>query len=222
MDRKLWNEKQQILRTLLEDGSDHLGAIQLFLEQHAVLHSALLAQTSRGSFEDEIWQGLSEAHARRIPRRVEHSIAWIFWHLARIEDVTMNLLLAGSPQVLEVGGWLPRLRTAAKDTGNAMSFGEMQELSITIDLPALRAYRLAVGRRTREAVSQLSPPELQQKVQPARLQRVLDEGAVVAAAQEVIDYWGGLTITGLLLMPPTRHNLIHLNEAERLKERVKK
>jgi len=35
----------------------------------------------------------------------------------------------------------------------------------------------------------------------------------------VIDYWSGLTLAGLLLMPPTRHNFIHLNEALRLKQK---
>ena len=44
-----------------------------------------------------------------------------------------------------------------------------------------------------------------------------DEGAVVEGARGLLDYWGGLTIAGLLLMPPTRHNFVHLNEAWMLK-----
>jgi hypothetical protein len=36
----------------------------------------------------------------------------------------------------------------------------------------------------------------------------------------VLEYWGGLTYAGLLLMPPTRHNFIHLNEALRVKKKV--
>jgi hypothetical protein len=45
----------------------------------------------------------------------------------------------------------------------------------------------------------------------------MDEGAVVPAAHGIADYWASRNIAGLLLMPATRHNLIHLNEALRLK-----
>ena len=34
-----------------------------------------------------------------------HSIAWFIWHMTRIEDVTMNLLLAGSPEVFSSANW---------------------------------------------------------------------------------------------------------------------
>jgi hypothetical protein len=37
------------------------------------------------------------------------------------------------------------------------------------------------------------------------------------AGRGVIGYWGGLTGAGLLLMPPTRHNLVHLNEMLKIK-----
>jgi hypothetical protein len=78
---------------------------------------------------------------------------------------------------------------------------------------------LAVGRRTREIVKQLQPAELKQKVEPSRLQQVLDEGAVVEAARGIVDYWSKRNTAGLLLMPATRHNLIHLNEALQIKRR---
>jgi hypothetical protein len=47
----------------------------------------------------------------------------------------------------------------------------------------------------------------------------MDEEAVVEAARGVVDYWGRLNIAGLLLMPPTRHCFVHLNESLRLKQR---
>jgi hypothetical protein len=48
---------------------------------------------------------------------------------------------------------------------------------------------------------------------------VQDERAVLEAASDITDYWGKRTIAGLLLMPATRHNLVHLNEALRLKQK---
>jgi hypothetical protein len=156
---------------------------------------------------------------RRIPQKEEHSLAWLLWHMARIEDVTMNLLVAGAPQLFTIEKWQGLLSVSVQDTGNATARETIVQLSQTVDIEALRAYRQAVGRRTRETVRQLLPEQLKQKVDPKRLRRVMDEGAVVPEAQGLIDYWGRRTIAGLLLMPPTRHNFIHLNEAARLKRR---
>lgn len=131
----------------------------------------------------------------------------------------MNLLVAGSPQVLKTSSWLEKLKIEVEDTGNAMTDQEVERLSKSIDIKALREYRMAVGQRTREIVEQLSLEDMKSKVERERLQRVKDEGAVVPAASGLIDYWGRRNVAGLLLMPATRHNFIHLNEAYRLKLR---
>ena len=219
-DRKFWNEQQQALRLSLTRTEDHQKAIELFLSQHAMVHTAQISQAGLWSFEDETLQGVTQAQMRLIPRNAEHSIAWLVWHLTRCEDVTMNLLAAGSPQVLQGEGWLERLKISSQDTGNAMDAAEVADFSAAIDLQALRAYRLSVGRRTRAIVKQLPAEQFKQKVDPARLDRIRKEGAVLDAASGLLDYWGGLTIAGLLLMPPTRHNFIHWNEALRVKQKL--
>ena len=109
--RKHWNQQQQKLQRALVRPADHASAIDLFLSQHAMVHSARLARTGLWSFDDEVWQDLDDADARRIPRHGEHSIAWIYWHMARIEDVTMNVLVAGRPQLALREGWLERIKS---------------------------------------------------------------------------------------------------------------
>jgi hypothetical protein len=217
--RKSLNRQQTELRRIMLGFDQHDKAIRLFLRQHAMLHSAKVAQTGSGSFEDRILNDMAEEQVRRIPRNCEHSVAWCIWHMARIEDVVLNLLVAGSPEILLQEDWLGRMRTTLRHTGNAMDGEDVAKLSATIDIEALRAYRVAVGRRTREIVQQLEPEALKQRVDPRRLQQVMDEGAVVEAARGIVDYWGRRNVAGLLLMPATRHNLIHLNEALRLGQR---
>jgi hypothetical protein len=217
--RKHWNEQQRILQQALHHPADYPKAIDLFLSQHAMLHAAEMSGSGLWSFEDEIWQGLSEADARSIPPNMEHSIAWVMWHIARIEDITMNLLVAGSPQVLHQDHWLERLCAPIQHSGNAMDEQSIVKLSKAVNLATLCAYRAAVGRRTRDIVQALQAKELKQKVEASRIQRVRDEGAVVEAASEIVDYWGKRTVAGLLLMPATRHNVLHLNEAERIKQK---
>jgi hypothetical protein len=217
--RKLWNRQQTEFRGVLLSFNQHSRAIQMFLSQHAMLHSAKLAQSEPWSFEDELFSDLSEEQTRRIPPSFEHSIAWNIWNIARIEDVAMNMLVAGSPQILHRGNWLERMKIDVRDTGNLMVPENVAKLSATIDVEALRAYRLTIGRRTRHIVQQLQPQALKLKVEPSRLQKVVQEGAVVAAAGDLIDYWSKRSIAGLLLIPATRHNFVHLNESLSIKSR---
>lgn len=217
--RKLCLNQQSELRKLMNDPNQHAEAMQLFFSQHAMLHSAIMAQTEPWSFEDEVLDDLSEAEIRRVPKNQDHSIAWNIWHIARIEDVAMNLLVAGSPQVFIQDKWLERLQINVRDTGNAMSSKGVEVLSASIDIEGLREYRVAVGRRTRAIVAELHPEELRMNVKPSRLQRVLDEGAVIEAARDLTEYWGRRDIAGLLLMPATRHNLVHLNESLKIKRK---
>jgi hypothetical protein len=217
--RKLCLTQQSELRELMKDPNQYAEAMQLFFSQHAMLHSAIMAQTEPWSFEDEVLDGLTEAEMRRIPENHDHSIAWNIWHIARIEDVAMNLLVAGRSQVFIQGNWLEHLQIKARDTGNTMVPEGVEELSASIDIEKLRDYRVAVGRRTRSIVAKIPSEELKSKVEPSRLQRVLDEGAVVEAARDLIEYWGRRDIAGLLLMPATRHNLVHLNESLKIKRK---
>jgi hypothetical protein len=217
--RKLCLRQQTELRKVMANPDNHQTAIELFLNQHAMLHSAKMARTTSWSFEDEIFKDMTDEQLRRMPPNCEHSVLWCIWHIARIEDVAMNLLVAGSPQVLNQGEWPERMQITVQHTGNAMDKATVVDLSVSIDIEALRAYRVAVGRETRKIVTSLQPGELKHKVEPPRIQQVMDEGALVEQAREIADYWSRRNIAGLLLMPASRHLLVHLNETLSLKQR---
>jgi hypothetical protein len=220
--RKTWNERQQELRTSLSCLQEHARAIELFLIQHAMTHAGELSTSGSATFEDDIWENLTDPASRFIPPKCEHSIVWCFWHMTRCEDITMNMLIAGTSQLLMNDGWFERMRILSRDTGNSMNTAEIADFSARIDIPALRAYRLGVGHRTTEIVRTLQPGEFKIQTDPVRFQKVLAEGAVIPSQHWLIDYWGGLTAAGLLLMPSTRHNLIHLNEASKIKQNIRK
>lgn len=213
---KAWNERQKRLQQALADPTQHALALELFMHQHALLHAREVSGLSEATFEDQLWEGLSDDQARIIPPGTEHSIAWCIWHITRIEDLTMNLLVAGGPQLLLEDDWLTRLNLPYRDTGNAQPAPDTAALSNLIDLPSLRLYRRAVGMRTRQIVQSLSPAALKARVPPQRIEMIWRDAAVLPDGREVVDYWAGRTLAGLLLMPATRHPLIHLNEALRI------
>ena len=220
-NRKQWNAcHQQLIRALARGDRDR--AIALFLREHAMLHAAHMSKSGVWSFQDEVLAGLSDEQVRAVPPGGEHSIAWILLHLARIEDITLNLLVAGKPQLFTPEGWGEKMNVGISHSANRMDPASLQTLSQGINVRALKTYRVAVGRRTREIVKKLKAEDFKKPVHPARIQRVLEEGAVTLDAMEIVNYWGKKTIAGLLLMPPTRHCVLHLNEALKIRKKVAK
>ncbi|MAT45385.1 MAG: hypothetical protein CL609_23905 [Anaerolineaceae bacterium] len=218
--RKETSQFQTQLRDLLTKPTDYSTSIQACLTQHARLHSSQITQDSPlNSLEDLLLDNLDEKTFRHIPANQEHSIAWNLWHMARIEDCTMNTLVAGTPTIFEKQQWKEKFNFPFTDTGNNMPPNQIIVLSETIDLSALRTYRQMVALQTRTIIKNLTPEDLKQKVQPDRSSSLLSNGCVRKEAQSLIDYWRKRTTAGLLLMPATRHNLVHLNEIYQLKHK---
>jgi hypothetical protein len=217
--RRVWNEQHAILRRLLMKDHDYAAALPIFLDHHGTVHAAKL-RAGVWSFQDEVLEGLTPQQLRYCVPKIPHSAVWKLWHIARIEDVTMNLLLADSPQVLHSGGWLDRLEIDRVSVGNEMTDAEIAELSASVDVKALLDYRLAVGNRTRSLVRRLKADILWQPPAPDRLQRLCEEGAVFDRTAWLRDYWGGHPAANLLLMPASRHCLVHLNEIERMRSKL--
>jgi hypothetical protein len=217
-----WNDQQAVLRRLLMKDRNYREAIPVFMSQHKVMHTAKLYAGVHWSFHDQVLSGLADEQMRLVPKGCSHSVAWAIWHITRIEDVTMNLLLAGSPQILFSGNWLGKLQIAGVGVGNELTSAESVLLSETINLKALFAYRLAVGKRTQSLAPHLEPAVLGERPAPERLQRVVQEGAVSDKVSWLLKYWGRNASANLLLMPATRHCLVHLNEISRMLPKLRR
>lgn len=222
MQRRTWNENHKKLTEIILKPEEHSRTIQLFLSQHAVLHSSTITNKRELSLNDELMTDLDDITFRKYPvisPDTKNSIAWHLWHIARIEDVTMNILVSDNQQVQFDESWLDRMNIECSHTGNNMSEDDIAKLSSNIDFNSLLAYRAAVGVKTRQIVSLLKPGQFKMKVEPNRIKRLLDENAVTQNASWLADYWSKKTIAGLILMPSTRHNFLHLNKCIRIKDR---
>lgn len=217
-NRAAWNKQQHHLQDALLHPKEHPEYLGLFLSQHAQVHTTKMSNSKEWSFVDEVLLGLDDIALRSIPTGSEHSVIWILWHMARCEDLTMNILVAGADQVIEEQDWIKKLHSPFLHTGNAINLQEIIHFSQAIELDSLAAYRVAVGESTRRVVNQLKPDHLGQKVDPKLIMRVRQMEAVLPSADGIVNYWSKRTIAGLLLMPPTRHCFTHLNEALRIKQ----
>ncbi|HEY9122239.1 MAG TPA: DinB family protein [Brevefilum sp.] len=219
---KLLNSNQVLLRKMLSENQDIEQIRPLLLQQHARLHSRDLLTGVDWSYQDAVLADLPDDWMRIVPEGEEHSIAWLLWHLTRCEDITMNLLVLETDQVLFSQAWFEKLNCLWRDTGNAMSPEEIFNFSQIINLDALLNYRTAVGQNTQNIINGLTQESLHRKMNADAVQRIFDEGAVLEEARGIAEYWSKRDVAGLLLMPATRHILTHLNEALKIKKRLKK
>ena len=128
-----------------------MDAVNFFLIGHGRLHSADVAGGI--PYADRVFAGLSDDQMRTRPGKGLNSLVWLLWHMARTEDVTVNLVVAG----LLDENWLRRLNVPWRTIGTGMTDDEVSELSTRADVAAVRAYRSGVGLRTREVVTALRP-----------------------------------------------------------------
>jgi len=216
-----WNPLQKELRQALGSPDPSANALKLCMEMHKKLHSREVSGTAE-SYGEQIWESLgSDPLAYSDSQR--GSIAWDLWHITRIEDLVSSILLSHGRPVLNPE-MQQKLGTTIKDTGNAMSDKEIRVFSRQIDLKGLKAYRDAVGLQTSEILSLLNPEDLKRKPSREQLDRIKAEGGVTEHPDScwLLDFWGKKNLSGLLLMPITRHQVVHLNHAFKLKSYLKK
>jgi hypothetical protein len=188
-----------------------MDARTLFLDQHSAMHSAAVAG-NKASAAERAFAGLSDEQMRVRPREDLNSLAWLMWHIARAEDIMVGAVLAGRPQVFD-DGWRGRLRIERRDFGIGMTSPEVSELTRQIDLAALREYRDAVGRRTREIVGAFEPRDWEGAVPAAALERAGADGAFGARTEPLVKAFTGRPRSAILSGIALFHPAGHLGEA---------
>src|SRR5438552_7930541 len=155
----------------------------LCLDQHAAMHSAAVGGNKMSAAE-RAFVGLTDEQMRVRPREDLNSLAWLMWHIARAEDIMVGGVIAGGDQVFG-DAWMKRLNIARKDFGIGMKSPEVTDLTKQIDVAALREYRDAVGKRTREIVGGFKDADWGGNIEVAALERVAGQGAMPAPLVKV-------------------------------------
>ncbi|GGA80045.1 DinB family protein [Ornithinibacillus halotolerans] len=222
--RKKWNENHKIFRECTLIPERHKEAVHVLQTLHSFLHVSIDSLNSKLTLADDLLENLEGETFRQYPVSTpdtKNSIAWHLWHMTRIEDMTMNILIDDNKQVLHMSNWLEQMNIPFTHSGNDMSVEEITLLSSTINLNALLEYRKSVGKQTQEIISRLIPGQFRMKIDQKKINRLFDEHALQKKSQWLAEYWSKKDIGGLFLMPATRHNFIHLNKCIRIKNKLK-
>jgi DinB superfamily len=198
-----------------------MDARALFLADHTRIHASATSTpaelSAAGGFtmQDDTLKRLEDADLRASPDGL-CSIVWHLWHMTRIEDVAVNTLLRGAPEILDRGtdaaGWLGRLGVDVRLVGTGDTDDEVRAFSERVDVGALLEYRDAVGRETRAFA---------QSADLDALDAVPDLAARLDAAPPIVGerarwlprFYTGKSGAFLLTFPVTNHGFMHWAEA---------
>jgi hypothetical protein len=192
------------------EGSDRVDLVSFFLLEHAAVHARdVSGQANPGP---RIFEEASDEQMRARPGPALNSLVWLLWHMARTEDAAVNLVVAGRAQVFD-DAWMRRMNVPWRIIGTGMTDEEVGRMTRDADIAAVRAYRSAVGLRTREVVSALSPDAWDVAVGVEDIERAGATGAFRDWVKGTPYPWLGWTRGAQLASSAVRHNAAHIGEA---------
>ena len=181
-----------------------MNVTELFLQRYNALYEFWLAG---------VWEMVPDDLMRQRPHLQVNSIAWILWHLTRVEDAGLNRFVVDRTQVLDEGSWMQKMNVPLRHNGSDMNFAEVDDLSQRINLQALHEYSKAVQIRTREIVSQLTYDNLDSIMEEKYLRVILfDEGLAHPKAAGLLDNYLGWTKGKCLMNFGMTHPYQHVGE----------
>ncbi len=157
-------------------------------------------------FYDELWDYYTETELRKSVCPTMNSLAWVLWHVARIEDAGVMRFVARKPQVFHTGDWKSKLNIDVEHFGYGMSNEEMRALSDTINLTELRNYWKAVVTNTLATVDTLTPEVLDEELTDEEVAQVMvTEGVGAPIVGTDVPYSGWTRLEALFHFSVTHY-----------------
>jgi hypothetical protein len=216
---KTWNEKQKNLKVFLSDEKSFIKGKNLLLEMHSLLHDKKVYKITAETFYDNLWKNLKEETCRIISPK-ETSILWDIWHITRIEDIIANIII-GNKETKFNNEIRKKLNIKINDTGNALAYSEMELLNKNMNIKELKEYRVKAGKSTKKIIEALEFGDMKRKVEKEQLEKIKANNGVINDPKSIwlLDFWEKKNILGLIMMPITRHQIVHLNDCFKIKEK---
>jgi hypothetical protein len=187
-----------------------MDLVTYFLREHAAVHAPDVSGLTFPA--QRVFGDANDEQMRARPGKRLNSLVWLLWHMARTEDAAVNPVVAGRDQVLD-DAWMRRMNVPWRIIGTGMTDEEVGEMTARADIAAVRAYRAAVGLRTREVVSALRADAWERIVGADDIQRGAAAGAFRDWVEGTVYPWQGWSRADQLASSAIRHNAAHIGEA---------
>jgi len=150
------------------------------------------------------------------------TMAYSLFHIFRIEDIVLNLIIRNKEQILFKGGYDKKFPLIT--TGNELVKEEIRLFSEKIDIELLHKYIKEVYEDTNLYLNDLKFDDLKYKPSQDDVEKAYHQGMVSdkPCAIWLIDYWKTKNVLGFLKMPLSRHWIMHIEAFLRIKNKIVK
>ena len=148
---------------------------------------------------------------KELKKTENENIIWNLWHIIRIKDLTANILIREKEAILNEK-LKNEINISITDTGNSLTKEEIKKLAKDINIDKLKYYNDKVSEKIINLIKRLKAEDMKRKINKICLEKIINEGGVSKDNLWLIDYWGKKDIAGILLMPLSRHIIVHLNQ----------
>src|SRR5215207_8806052 len=150
--------------------------------------------------------GLTPEQLNFVPDGESHSIAWVMWHAARVEDLIVQQMIQAQPAIWDAGDWAARLGLPAKGFGTGQTTEQAKAIQIT-DVAAFGGYADAVAEATRDYVSGLSDADLDREVQVGQRTESVGQCITLHLVTHLNGHRGEVNLLrGMMGLPPVLPN----------------
>lgn len=171
-------------------------------------------------YETAVRNVLSAEQMKERPGGVGNSIAWLIWHVARTEDMIVNSIIRGRPQILIEESWDQKLGIDATHIGTGLGDEEVAEFTAKLDPVAADDYWRTVAESTYEWLRTLEASDLD--VIPDFETALSTIPPVLASgdSQGAVEFWKGRSVAFLLGGVVLNHSYIHVGEMQAITGRI--
>jgi hypothetical protein len=150
--------------------------------------------------------GLTSEQLNFVPDGESHSIAWVMWHAARIEDLIVQQVIQERRAIWDTGEWAPGLGLPAKGFGTGQTTEEAKAIRIT-DAAAFRGYADAVARATDDYITGLSDADLEREVKVGQRTESVGQCITLHLVTHLNGHRGEVNLLrGMMGLPPVLPN----------------
>lgn len=173
---------------------------------------------------DEIFDRCLAEDFSAMPLKTDDTIGFNLYHLQRIEDITSNTLVAGREQIFFARGYDKALNSPIITTANELPRDSLPEFSAKLDYEQLHKYIIEVHENTNRIIRETDFAASRLKISEERRNALIALNVVSTedSAFWLVDYWCKKTVAGLMLMPFSRHQLMHIDGSMRIIESLEK
>lgn len=212
---KEWSELNKSVQKNIGKKDTFDGAINDLLSLRKELADALFGL--RSELSDEQFSACPFMNADGYHNK---TIAYSVWHIFRIEDIVVNSVISDGEQIFFADDHRRRINSSISTTGNELVGQQIVDFSRDLNIDALYEYAFRVKESTDGFLKNLSWKDLRAKPSGDRESLINSSVSPNANAEWLIDYWFNKDIKGLILMPFSRHWIMHTEAALRIKNKL--